>query len=64
VCFHIFYSFAAYQSSGVGLYVFKEIARYGTFIEIEIISMGKSGSLGNINIIIVYIFTLLVKSVC
>jgi hypothetical protein len=64
MCFHIFYSFTAYQSSGVGLYVFKETARLGTFIGIEILSMGKSGSLGNINIIIVYILTLLVKSVC
>jgi hypothetical protein len=64
MCFHIFYSFTAYQSSGDGLYVFKENVQRGSFVEIEILSMGKSGSLGNINIIIVYIYTLLVKSVC
>ncbi|XP_060591497.1 transcription intermediary factor 1-alpha-like [Ruditapes philippinarum] len=38
-------SFTAYQSSGVGLYVFKENVRSGSFFEIEILSMGKSGSL-------------------
>ncbi|XP_060568730.1 ran-binding proteins 9/10 homolog [Ruditapes philippinarum] len=38
-------SFTAYQTSGVGLYVFKENVQRRSFFEIEILSMGKSGSL-------------------
>ncbi|XP_060563772.1 E3 ubiquitin-protein ligase TRIM33-like [Ruditapes philippinarum] len=38
-------SYAAYGSNDIGLYVFKENVRVGSFFEIEILSMGKSGSL-------------------
>ncbi|XP_060561237.1 SPRY domain-containing protein 3-like [Ruditapes philippinarum] len=38
-------SHAAYGSTDVGLFVFKEYVRVGRFFEIEILSMGKSGSL-------------------
>ncbi|XP_060588368.1 E3 ubiquitin-protein ligase TRIM33-like [Ruditapes philippinarum] len=38
-------SYAAYESNDVGLYVFKENVHIGTFFEIEIISMGKRGSI-------------------
>ncbi|XP_060590021.1 uncharacterized protein LOC132745199 [Ruditapes philippinarum] len=38
-------SYAAYESNDIGLHVFKENVRPGSFFEIEISSMGKSGSL-------------------
>ncbi|XP_060597214.1 ran-binding proteins 9/10 homolog [Ruditapes philippinarum] len=39
-------SYTAVEHNGIGLYVFKEIARRETSIEIEILRMGTSGSLG------------------
>jgi hypothetical protein len=49
----IFYSYAAYGTNAIGLYVFKGNADEGLFFEFEILSMGKSGSLGKNDILIV-----------